>query len=91
MVEDMMPGILRMRFQEWDPGEMDTFSEMYLQEVSMAKEVIRGHVVTWIVMKWDTKSQCHERAMMGYLFKEDEVPGIRQLYRNSMVVWDTRI
>ena len=37
MVEDMMPGILRMRFQEWDPGEMDTYSEMYLPEVSMAK------------------------------------------------------
>ena len=27
--------------------------------------------------------------MMGDLFKEDEVPGIRQLYRNSIVVWDT--
>ena len=44
MVEDMMPGMLRMRFQEWDPGEMNTYSEMYLPEVSMAKEVIRGHV-----------------------------------------------
>ena len=59
-----MPGILRVRFREWDPGEMDTYSEMYLQEVSMAKEVIRGHVIkfegmiwvymtTGIVMEWD--------------------------------------
>ena len=47
MVEDMMPGMLRMMFQEWDPGEMNTYSEMYLPEVSMAKEVIRGHVMEW--------------------------------------------
>ena len=55
----------------------------------MAKEVIRGHVVTWIVRKWDTKKQCHKRAMMRYLFKEDEVPGIRWLYEINKVVWDT--
>ena len=30
---------------EWDPGEIKSDSEMYLQEVSMAKEVIGGHVI----------------------------------------------
>jgi hypothetical protein len=93
MVEDMMPDILRMRFPEWDPGEMDTYSEMYLHEgmhrVLMAKEVIWRYVITGIVMEWDTKQQCHERAMPGGLFKEDEIPGIRQLYENNTVVWDT--
>ena len=53
MVEDMMPGMLRMMFQEWDPGEMNTYSEMYLHGVSMAKEVIRGYTITGIVMEWD--------------------------------------
>ena len=89
MVGDMMPDILRMRFQEWDPGEMDTYSEMYLHRVYMAKEVIWGYVITGIVMEWDTKQQCHERAMMGGLFKKDEVPGFRQLYESYTVVWDT--
>jgi hypothetical protein len=93
MVMDMMPYILRMRFQEWDPGEMDTDSEMYLHEgmhrVHMAKEVIWRYVITGIVMEWDTKQHCHEMAMPGGLFKEDEIPGIRQLYENNTVVWDT--
>ena len=79
LVVDMMPDILRMGFQEWDPGVMDTDSEMYLHEgmhrVHMANEVIWGYVITGIVMEWDTKQQCHERAMMGGLFKEDEALG----------------
>ena len=71
---NMMPDILRMRrFQEWDPGEMDTYSEMYLHEgmhrVHMTKEVIWRYVITGMVMEWDNKQQCHKSAMPGGLFK----------------------
>ena len=66
---------------------------MYLHEgmhrVLMAKEVIWRYVITGIVMEWVIKQQCHERAMMGDLFKEDKAPGVRLLYGNNMVVWDT--
>jgi hypothetical protein len=66
---------------------------MYLHKgmhrVHMTKEVIWRYVITGMVMEWDNKQQCHKRAMPGGLFKEDEIPGIRQQYENNTVVWDT--
>ena len=68
-VEDMMPDFLRLRFRDWDQGEMGTVSEMYLHEdmhrVYMAKKVVWEYVITGIVMDCVTKLQCYERAMMG--------------------------
>ena len=50
----MMPDILRMRFREWDQGEMDTVNEMYLHQgmhrVHRAKEVTWGYMITGIVI-----------------------------------------
>ena len=82
----MITGIV----MEWDPGEMNSDSEMYLQEVSMAKEVIRGHVVTWIVMKWDPGEIHYDSAM--YLL---EVSMAKEVIRGHVATgivrkWDPR-
>ena len=61
LVEEIIPAIKMMRFQEWEPGDIDTGEEMQKYEGPH-----RGHAVkkfTWMEFV-ENGQQCLERAVM---------------------------
>jgi hypothetical protein len=83
-VEEIIPAIKMMRFQEWEPGDIDTGEEMQKYEGPH-----RGHAVkkfTWMEFV-DNGQQCLERAMMEgqrEIYTVSEMCLHKDMYRVSM-------
>ena len=84
LVEEIIPAIKMMRFQEWEPGDIDTGEEMQKYEGPH-----RGHAVkkfTWMEFV-DNGQQCLERAMMEgqrEIYTVSEMCLHKDMYRVSM-------